>query len=140
MSSYLRNSRGSSSIAPGWVRFILSNRSARGVGGGVESRRARDRSRGVECPELGGDGEASVEDVMDDGMKPLSVLSLLKEEGGIGGLSNATLTRLSISSARSSVFSFSSWISLILENKGAEKQGTFKEQLNPKSTFLRFLH
>lgn len=41
---YLRNSRGSSSMAPGWVRVILSNRSARGVEGGVESRRARDRS------------------------------------------------------------------------------------------------
>lgn len=41
---YLRNSRGSSSIAPGWVSVILSSRSARGVEGGVESRRARDRS------------------------------------------------------------------------------------------------
>lgn len=41
---YLRNSRGSSSIAPGWVRVILSNRGTRGVEGGVESRRARDRS------------------------------------------------------------------------------------------------
>ena len=41
---YLRNSRGSSSIAPGWVRVILSSRSARGVDGGVESRTARDRS------------------------------------------------------------------------------------------------
>lgn len=68
----------------------------------------------MECPELGGEGEAKVEDVMEEGMKPLPVLSLPKEDGGMGGLSRATLTRLSISSARSSVFSFSSWISLVL--------------------------
>ncbi len=42
--THLRNSRLSSNIAPGWVCVILSNRSARGVGGGVESRRARDLS------------------------------------------------------------------------------------------------
>lgn len=41
---HLRNSRGSSSMAPGWVSVILSNRSARGVDGGVESRSARARS------------------------------------------------------------------------------------------------
>lgn len=66
----------------------------------------------MECPELGGEGEARVEDVMEVGMKPRPVLSLPREEGGMGGLSKATLTRLSISSARSSVFSFSSWINL----------------------------
>lgn len=69
--------------------------------------------RGVECPELGGEGEARVEDVMEVGMKPRPVPSLPREDGGIGGLSRATLTRFSISSARSSVFSFSSWISLV---------------------------
>lgn len=37
---YLRNSRWSSSPAPGWVCVILSNRRARGTGGGVESIRA----------------------------------------------------------------------------------------------------
>lgn len=67
----------------------------------------------MECPELGGDGEARVEDVMDEGMKPRPVLSLPREDGGMGGLSKATLTRLSISSARNSVFSFSSWINLV---------------------------
>lgn len=66
----------------------------------------------MECPELGGEGEARVEDVMDEGMKPCPVPSLPRDVGGMGGLSKATLTRLSISSARSSVFSFSSWISL----------------------------
>lgn len=50
---------------------------------------------------------------MEEGMKPRPALSLPREEGGMGGLSGATLTRLSISSARSSVFSFSSWISLL---------------------------
>lgn len=37
---HLRNSRWSSSPAPGWVCVILSSRSARGTGGGVESIRA----------------------------------------------------------------------------------------------------
>lgn len=50
---------------------------------------------------------------MEEGMKPRPAPSLPREEGGMGGLSSATLTRLSISSARSSVFSFSSWISLL---------------------------
>lgn len=67
----------------------------------------------MECPELGGEGEARVEDVMEEGMKPRPVLSLPRVDGGMGGLSRATLTRFSISSARSSVFSFSSWISLV---------------------------
>lgn len=67
----------------------------------------------MECPELGGEGEARVEDVMEEGMKPRPVPSLAREDGGMGGLSNVTLTRLSISSARNSVFSFSSWISLV---------------------------
>ncbi|KAG9349947.1 hypothetical protein JZ751_026300 [Albula glossodonta] len=69
------------------------------------------RGRGVECPELGGEGEARVEDVRDGGMKPRPVPSLPppREDGGIGGPSRATLlTRLSISSALSSVLSFSS--------------------------------
>lgn len=75
----------------------------------------------MEVPELGGEGEARVEDVMDEGMKPCPALSLPREEGGMGGLSKATLTRLSISSARNSVFSFSSWISLDLATKGGNK-------------------
>ena len=75
----------------------------------------------MECPELGGEGEARVEEVMDEGMKPRPVLSLPREVGGMGGLSNATLTRLSISSARSSVFSFSSWISLGLRVRNRER-------------------
>lgn len=86
----------------------------------------------MECPELGGDGEARVEDVMDDGMKPRPVLSLPKDEGGMGGLSNATLTRLSISSARSSVFSFSSWINLVLikkEQKSMKSLKNFKKEI-----------
>lgn len=63
----------------------------------------------MECPELGGDGDARVEDVREGGMKPRPVLSRPKEVGGMGGPSRATLlTRLSISSARSSVLSFSS--------------------------------
>ena len=71
--------------------------------------------RGVECPELGGEGEARVEEVREGGMKPRPVPSLPppSEDGGSGGPSSATLlTRLSISSALSSVLSFSSWISL----------------------------
>lgn len=72
----------------------------------------------MECPELGGEGEARVEDVMDEGMNPRTVLSLPREVGGMGGLSSATLTRLSISSASNSVFCFSSWISLVLECGG----------------------
>lgn len=72
----------------------------------------------MECPELGGEGEARVEDVMDEGMKPRPVLSLPREDGG----SRATLTRLSISSARSSVFSFSSWMSLRLKEEGEKKK------------------
>lgn len=65
--------------------------------------------RGVECPELGGEGDARVEDVRDGGMKPRPVLSRPREVGGTGGPSRATLlTLLSISSARSSVLSFSS--------------------------------
>lgn len=69
--------------------------------------------RGVEWPELGGDGDASVEEVSDGVMKVLPLASLPKEDGGTGGPSRATLlTRLSISSALSSVFSFSSWINL----------------------------
>lgn len=75
----------------------------------------------MECPELGGEGEARVEEVMEEGMKPLPVPSLPRVDGGTGGLSRATLTRFSISSARSSVFSFSSWISL----------GGFREELTP---------
>lgn len=63
----------------------------------------------MECPELGGEGEARVEEVMEVERKPRPPPSLAREEGGA---SSATLTRLSISSARSSVFSFSSWISL----------------------------
>lgn len=79
--------------------------------------------RGVECPELGGEGDARVEEVMDEGMKPRPVLSLPREDGGIGGPSEATLlTRLSISSARSSVFSFSSWISLCLRKRRSERR------------------
>lgn len=66
----------------------------------------------MECPELGGDGEARVEDVMEEGMKPRPVPSRPRVDEGRGGLSRATLTRFSISSARSSVFSFSSWMSL----------------------------
>lgn len=69
----------------------------------------------MECPELGGEGEASVEEVSEEGMKPLPEPSLPppSEVGGRGGPSRATLlTRLSISSALSSVLSFSSWISL----------------------------
>lgn len=76
----------------------------------------------MDVPELGGEGEARVEDVMDEGMKPRPAPSLPREEGGTGGLSNATLTRLSISSARNSVFSFSSWISLFLEEKGEKEK------------------
>lgn len=56
---------------------------------------------------------------MDEGMKLRPVLSLPRLDGGMGGLSKDTLTRLSISSARNSVFSFSSWISLVL-NVGGE--------------------
>lgn len=68
----------------------------------------------MECPELGGEGEARVEEVMDGVMYPLPTLSRPpREEGGRGEASRATLlTRLSISSALSSVLSFSSWISL----------------------------
>lgn len=63
----------------------------------------------MECPELGGDGDARVEEVRDGVMKVLPLASLPKEVGGTGGPSRATLlTRLSISSALSSVFSFSS--------------------------------
>lgn len=61
----------------------------------------------MERPELGGEGEAKVDDVMEEGMKPRPVMP------GMGGPSRTTLTRLSISSARSSVFSFSSWMSLV---------------------------
>lgn len=66
--------------------------------------------RGVECPELGGDGDANVEEVMEGVMYPLPTLSRPpSEEGGRGEASRATLlTRLSISSALSSVLSFSS--------------------------------
>lgn len=42
--TYLRNSLGSSIMAPGCVSVILSSRRARGVEGGVESSRARARS------------------------------------------------------------------------------------------------
>lgn len=42
--SDLRNSRGSSNMAPGWVRVILSNRSARAEAEGAESSSARARS------------------------------------------------------------------------------------------------
>lgn len=42
--SDLRKSRGSSSMAPGWVRVILSNRKARALEEGAESRSARARS------------------------------------------------------------------------------------------------
>lgn len=42
--SDLRNSRASSSMAPGWVRVILSKRSARVEEEGAESRSARARS------------------------------------------------------------------------------------------------
>lgn len=66
----------------------------------------------MECPELGGDGEAKVEEVMEVERKPRPPASLPREEGGTGGSSSDTLTRFSISSVRSSVFSFSSWISL----------------------------
>lgn len=68
----------------------------------------------MEWPELGGEGEARVEEVMDGVMYPLPMLSRPpSEEGGRGEASRATLlTRLSISSALSSVLSFSSWISL----------------------------
>lgn len=68
----------------------------------------------MECPELGGEGEARVEEVMDGVMYPLPTLSRPpREDGGRGEASRATLlTRLSISSALSSVLSFSSWISL----------------------------
>lgn len=68
----------------------------------------------MECPELGGEGEARVEEVMEGVMYPLPTLSRPpSEEGGKGEASRATLlTRLSISSALSSVLSFSSWISL----------------------------
>lgn len=70
--------------------------------------------RGVECPELGGEGDANVEEVMEGVMYPLPTLSRPpSEEGGRGEASRATLlTRLSISSALSSVFSFSSCINL----------------------------
>lgn len=68
----------------------------------------------MECPELGGEGEARVEEVMEGVMYPLPTLSRPpSEEGGKGEASRATLlTRLSISSALSSVLSFSSWMSL----------------------------
>lgn len=66
--------------------------------------------RGVECPELGGEGDANVEEVMEGVMYPLPTLSRPpSEEGGRGEASRATLlTRLSISSALNSVLSFSS--------------------------------
>lgn len=73
--------------------------------------------RGVEWPELGGEGEARVEDVMEEGIKLRPVLSLPSDVGGMGGLSKAMLTLLSISSARNSVLSFSSWISLEYEKR-----------------------
>lgn len=67
----------------------------------------------MECPELGGEGEASVEEVIEGVMYPLPMLSRPSEEGGSDEASRATLlTRLSISPALSSVLSFSSWISL----------------------------
>lgn len=69
--------------------------------------------RGVEFPELGGEGDANVEEVMEGVMYPLPTLSRPSEEGGSDEASRATLlTRLSISPALSSVLSFSSWISL----------------------------
>lgn len=76
----------------------------------------------MECPELGGEGEARVEEVMDVGMKPRPVLSLPRVDGGMGGLSKA-VTRLSISSARNSVFSFSSWIILGSKVESRKEQG-----------------
>lgn len=67
----------------------------------------------MECPELGGEGDASVEEVIEGVMYPLPMLSRPSEEGGSDEASRATLlTRLSISPALSSVLSFSSWISL----------------------------
>lgn len=69
--------------------------------------------RGVECPELGGEGDANVEEVIEGVMYPLPTLSRPSEDGGSDEASRATLlTRLSISPALSSVLSFSSWISL----------------------------
>lgn len=65
--------------------------------------------RGVECPELGGEGDANVEEVREGVMYPLPTLSRPpREEGGRGASRATLLTRLSISSARSSVLSFSS--------------------------------
>lgn len=92
----------------------------------------------MECPELGGEGEARVDDVMDEGMKPRPVLSRPREDGGMGGLSKATLTRLSISSARNSVFSFSSWISLRFKITTLQSQNNVlacinKEQIKMES-------
>lgn len=55
-------------------------------------------------------------------MKPRPILSLSSEEGGMGEQSRATLlTLLSISSARNSVLSFSSWISLTERGGGRER-------------------
>jgi len=64
----------------------------------------------VECPELGGEGDANVDEVMEGVIYPLPILSRPpSEEGGRDGASRATLlTRLSISSALISVLSFSS--------------------------------
>lgn len=66
------------------------------------------------CPELGGEGDANVEEVIEGVMYPFPTLSRPpKVEGGRSGASRDTLlTRLSISSALNSVLSFSSWISL----------------------------
>lgn len=73
----------------------------------------------MECPELGGEGDANVEEVMEGVMYPLLILSRPpSEEGGSGDASRATLlTRLSISPALSSVLSFSSCISLKAERR-----------------------
>ena len=64
----------------------------------------------MECPELGGEGDANVDEVMEGVIYPLPILSRPpSEEGGRDGASRATLlTRLSISSALISVLSFSS--------------------------------
>lgn len=67
----------------------------------------------MECPELGGEGDANVEEVIEGVIYPLPKLSRPSEEGGSDEASRATLlTRLSISPALSSVLSFSSWMSL----------------------------
>lgn len=60
----------------------------------------------MECPLLGGEGLARVELVTDGGMEAPARYRPRDPS------SAEPLTRLSISSARSSVHSFSSWISL----------------------------